>query len=162
MCMSLNLDISESHSVMSDSTDMNFSMALSRPEYWSGWPFPSPGDLPNPGLLYCKQILYQLSHKGNPNLGIQTHKNPSPLSFSLHSHFYYIQFTDYSKRYMAVCKEAVLSVPAYRQDLAYTCHINYHDASKTLSIVNTHTYISVLSPFFVGESIIIGSVPIQF
>ena len=24
-------------------------MGFSRPEYWSGWPFPSPGDLPNPG-----------------------------------------------------------------------------------------------------------------
>ena len=24
-------------------------MEFSRPEYWSGWPFPSPGDLPNPG-----------------------------------------------------------------------------------------------------------------
>ena len=26
------------------------SMEFSRPEYWSGWPFPSPGDLPNPGI----------------------------------------------------------------------------------------------------------------
>ena len=25
-------------------------MEFSRPEYWSGWPFPSPGDLPKPGL----------------------------------------------------------------------------------------------------------------
>ena len=25
-------------------------MELSRPEYWSGWPFPSPRDLPNPGI----------------------------------------------------------------------------------------------------------------
>ena len=25
-------------------------MELSRPEYWSGLPFPSPGDLPNPGI----------------------------------------------------------------------------------------------------------------
>ena len=25
------------------------SMEFSRPEYWSGYPFPSPGDLPNPG-----------------------------------------------------------------------------------------------------------------
>ena len=25
-------------------------MGFSRPEYWSGWPFPSPGDLPNPGI----------------------------------------------------------------------------------------------------------------
>ena len=26
------------------------SMEFSRPEYWSGWPFRSPGDLPNPGI----------------------------------------------------------------------------------------------------------------
>ena len=26
------------------------SMEFSRPEYWSGQPFPSPGDLPNPGI----------------------------------------------------------------------------------------------------------------
>ena len=25
-------------------------MEYSRPEYWSGQPFPSPGDLPNPGM----------------------------------------------------------------------------------------------------------------
>ena len=24
-------------------------MGFSRQEYWSGWPFPSPGDLPDPG-----------------------------------------------------------------------------------------------------------------
>ena len=82
-------------------------MEFSKPEYWSWWLFPSPGDLPNPGitprspalqadslpaepqvkpkntgvgsisllqgifptqrlnpgLLHCRQILYQLSHK---------------------------------------------------------------------------------------------------
>ena len=87
-------------------------MEFSRPEYWSGQPFPSPGDLPNPGikprspiwqadslpaeppgkpkntgvgnlsllqwifptqesnwgLLYCRQILYQLNYQGNPIL----------------------------------------------------------------------------------------------
>ena len=25
-------------------------MRFSRQEYWSGWPFPSPGDLPDPGI----------------------------------------------------------------------------------------------------------------
>ena len=25
-------------------------MEFSRPEYWSGYPFPSPGDVPNPGI----------------------------------------------------------------------------------------------------------------
>ena len=28
------------------------SMEFSRQEYWSGLPFPSPGDLPNPGIRY--------------------------------------------------------------------------------------------------------------
>ena len=46
------------------------SMELSRQEYWSGLPFPSPGDLPIPGsnlgLPHCKQILYCVSHKGSP------------------------------------------------------------------------------------------------
>ena len=31
------------------------SMGFSRQEYWSGVPFPSPGDLSNPGLLHCWQ-----------------------------------------------------------------------------------------------------------
>ena len=43
---------SESCSVMSDfATPWTiWSMEFSRPEYWSGKPFPSPGDLPNPGI----------------------------------------------------------------------------------------------------------------
>ena len=45
------------------------SMEFSRQEYWSGLPFPSPGDLPNltqgsnPSLHHCRQILYCLSHQ---------------------------------------------------------------------------------------------------
>ena len=50
------------------------SMGFSRQGYWTGLPFPSPGDLPNPGsnlgLLYCRQILYQLSFEGSPNIYI--------------------------------------------------------------------------------------------
>ena len=42
------------------------SMEFSRQEYWSGLPFPSPGDLPDPGvepgLPHCRQTLYHLSH----------------------------------------------------------------------------------------------------
>ena len=43
---------SESRSVVSDSaTPLTAqSMGFSRPEYWSGEPFPSPGDLPDPGI----------------------------------------------------------------------------------------------------------------
>ena len=35
--------------VVSDS-QAPLSLGFSRPEYWSGLPFPSPGDLPNPGI----------------------------------------------------------------------------------------------------------------
>ena len=46
------------------------SMGFSRQEYWSGLPFPSPGDLPNQGsnlgLSHRRWILYQLSYQGSP------------------------------------------------------------------------------------------------
>ena len=47
-------------------------MEFSRPEYWSGYHFPSPGDLHNlgikPSLPHGRLILYQLSHKGSPRI----------------------------------------------------------------------------------------------
>ena len=33
------------------------SMEFSRQEYWSGLPFPSPGDLPNPGIQPASPVL---------------------------------------------------------------------------------------------------------
>ena len=59
-------------------------MEFSRQEYWSGWPIPSPGDLPtegsNPGLPHCRRILYQLSHKGSLGEGVaQMVKNLPPM-----------------------------------------------------------------------------------
>ena len=33
------------------------SMGFSRQEYWSGLPFPSPGDLPNPGIKSGSPVL---------------------------------------------------------------------------------------------------------
>ena len=51
------------------------SMRFSRQQYWSGLPFPPPGDLPDSRiesrllyLLHCRQILHQLSHRGSPKL----------------------------------------------------------------------------------------------
>ena len=37
-------------------------MGFPRQEYWSGLPFPSPGDLPEPGIEPRSQMLYRLSH----------------------------------------------------------------------------------------------------
>ena len=43
-------------------------MGFSRQEYWYWLPFPSPEDLPDPGiephLPQCKKTLYHLSHQG--------------------------------------------------------------------------------------------------
>ena len=41
---------------------------LSRQEYWSGLPCSPPGDLPDPGLLHCKQILYCLNEEESPRV----------------------------------------------------------------------------------------------
>ena len=36
--------------VLSCARQAPLSVGFSRQEYWSGWPFPSPGDLPDPGI----------------------------------------------------------------------------------------------------------------
>ena len=48
------------------------SLGFSRQEYWSGLPFPSPGDLPDPGIKLRSPALQvdslHLSHHRNPSL----------------------------------------------------------------------------------------------
>ena len=41
-------------------------MEFSRPEYWSGYPFPSPGDLPNPGIKPVSPALQADSLPAEP------------------------------------------------------------------------------------------------
>jgi len=64
--------VAKSRTWLSDWTKLNWtplSMELSRQEYWSGLPCPSPGALLtqglNPGLPHCRQILYCLSLQGS-------------------------------------------------------------------------------------------------
>ena len=56
-CLKPRVCLYVSHSVVSDSAtpwivahQVPLSMEFSRHEYWGGLPFPSPGDLPNPGI----------------------------------------------------------------------------------------------------------------
>ena len=46
------------------------SMGFPRQEYWSGLPFPSPGDVPNPGTEPASPVLQAdsllLTHQGSP------------------------------------------------------------------------------------------------
>ena len=60
---------SESHSVVSDSLHPPWaiqSMEFSRPEYWSGKPFPSPRDLTNPGIKPISPSLQMDSLPAEP------------------------------------------------------------------------------------------------
>ena len=59
-------------------------MEFSRPEYWSGWPFPSPGDLPNPGIEPRSPILQAESLPAEPpgkpkNTGVGSPSFPTDL-----------------------------------------------------------------------------------
>ena len=77
----VNVSESVSCSVMPNSAtpwtvalQASLSMEFSRQEYWSGWPFPSPRDLPNPGIKprspALQQILYHLSHQYTLNFAV--------------------------------------------------------------------------------------------
>ena len=61
------------------------SKEFSREEYWSGLPFPTPGDLPdqgsNPYLLCLQQVVsLPLSHLGNPaNYSQRAKSGPLPV-----------------------------------------------------------------------------------
>ena len=50
------------------------SMEFSRPEYWNGWPFPSLGDLPKPGIkssspaLQADSLPTELPGKRSPRI----------------------------------------------------------------------------------------------
>ena len=41
-------------------------MEFSRPEYWNGWPFPSPEHLPNPGIKPTSHTLQADSFPAEP------------------------------------------------------------------------------------------------
>ena len=63
-------------------------MRFSRQGYWSGLPFPSPGDLPNPGIepvspaLQADSLLTELKVK----LDQQFNQRPPPLKSNTHCH----------------------------------------------------------------------------
>ena len=81
------MKVKVSHSVMSDSYATSWTVAhqaplsteFSRQEYWSGLPFPSPGDLPNSGIeprspaLQADSLATELQGKSLQLWTIQMH-----------------------------------------------------------------------------------------
>ena len=64
----------------------SLSKGFPRQEYWSGWPFPSPGDLPNPGIKLKSSTVqadtwsYEPSGKSTPNKGTTKNEYYRPVS----------------------------------------------------------------------------------
>ena len=93
------------------------SMGFSRQEYWSGWPCPPPGDLPQgsiPHLLHCRLSSLRLSHRASP---------------TLHVHMTYIHNT-----YL----HTHIYIPMYIQPSIHTCTYTTHTRQAHLS--TTHVY----------------------
>ena len=67
-CVSLSVMSDSFETLWTIACQAPLSMEFSREEYWSELPFPSPGELPDPGsnlgLLHCRQIIYHLSYQG--------------------------------------------------------------------------------------------------
>ena len=68
------------------------SMGFSRQEYWSGFPCPSPGDLPNPGIkpgsLALQANSLQSEPPGKPNLIRERLKDHNTVKLSCVKYFY--------------------------------------------------------------------------
>ena len=66
--------MSDSYDPIDCARQAPLSMGFSRQQYWSGLSFPSPGDLPDPGIklgfLHCRQMIYQLSYEGSLEMKI--------------------------------------------------------------------------------------------
>ena len=80
--------VCESHSVMSDSVTPTTiqAMEFSRPEYWSGYPFPPPGDLFNPGIEPRSPALQVDSLPVEPQR--------KPLQKNIYMYIYYTWITE--------------------------------------------------------------------
>ena len=71
------------------------SMGFSRQEYWSGLPFPSPGDLPNPGIepVSPALVFFTTEPLGKPYVDLGS------LGPFLCSHFLWFQFSIFISTY---------------------------------------------------------------
>ena len=70
-------------------------MGFSRQEYWSGLPFPSPGDLPNPGIEPGSPALHTdalpSEALGKPDSRLGSFKNLRPLSEQMYLIFFWVK-----------------------------------------------------------------------
>ena len=72
--MKVKAFVAQSCPTLSDPMDYSPSMEFSRKEYWSGLPFPSPGNLPDPGMELVFAVSPELA---GIFITIEPHGKPS-------------------------------------------------------------------------------------
>ena len=98
---SFQSSVSNSATPWTSASQASLSMGFSRQEYWSGFPFPSPGDLPNPGIkprcpaLQADSLLFVSPRK--PNIYRNTYMNYSMKYVT--AHILPIQFWLFEAKY---------------------------------------------------------------
>ena len=121
MCMCVCVCVCVNHSVVSDpatpwTCQAPLSIEFSRQEYWTGLPFPSPGDLPDPGIKPWSPVLQADSLLSEPpgkppQLYIYTYIS---ILFQILFHHKLLQDNEYSSLCYAVdpCCLSVLYIVA--------------------------------------------------
>ena len=103
------------------------SMEFSRQEYWSGWPFPSPGDLPNPGMKSRSPALQADSLLSEPP---GKPKNTDVGSLSLLQGIFLTQESDQG---LLHCRQILCQ-------LSYPTEWSMSEREKQMSHINTYIY----------------------
>ena len=99
------------------------SMGFSRQEYWSGLPFPSPGDLPDPGIEPAS-----LASPALPG-GFFTTELPRKIRTTLCTNYCYSQFTDENtetQRHEIICPKSHSEVKGQREGKLDLCMLLLH------------------------------------
>ena len=119
-------------------------MEFFRPEYWSGWPFPSPGDLPNQGIEPRSPSLQADSLPAEPQ---GKPKNPGVGSLSLLQQIFPTQELN---RGLLHCRQILYQLnyqgsPHVIKDVPNTMHIpeytlEYytHSIAHTVGVIYDH------------------------
>ena len=119
-------------------------MGFSRQEYWSGLPFPSPGDLPEPGIQLTSPALQEdslpLSHLG------------SLLGLLITSYFHYASTRDAGlfKRKATVC--STLGLVCSTSPQARSCSI--HPSEQRMPVIRMPS--PPVSLWFSGSAYFVG------
>ena len=113
---------SESHSLMSDFLRAHGlytqSMKFSRPEYWSGQPFTSPGELPDPGIEPSSPTLLVDSLRPEPQ------GNPKDTGVGSLFLLQLIFLSQGSNRGLLHCRQILYGPSSQESPALYICCLN--------------------------------------